>query len=117
MKENIIIDKTKIFSLTVIDLYKKLQEQREYILSSQLLRSATSIGANIREATAGQSKKDFYSKVCIAFKESYETAYWLELLAESRITDIDVSALQLQCEEISKILAKIKLSTEMSLNS
>lgn len=112
MKENIIISKTKIFSLNVIALYKKLQEQKEYILSTQLLRSATSIGANIREAIAGQSRKDFYSKVCIAFKEAYETAYWLELMSESNITDIDISDLQAQCEEITKILAKIKLSTE-----
>lgn len=112
MKENIIIDKTKTFSLNVIIAYKKLQEQKEFIISSQLLRSATSIGANIREAIAGQSRKDFYSKVCIAFKEAYEASYWLELLNESRITDIDVSNLQEQCEEITKILAKIKLSTE-----
>lgn len=117
MKENIILDKTKKFSLGIIEIYKQLQTEREYILSAQLLRSATSIGANVREAIAGQSKKDFYSKICIAFKESYETAYWLELLAESWITGINVSTLQLQCEEISKILAKIKLSTETSLNS
>lgn len=117
MKDNVILDKTKGFSLEIIKLYKQLQDEREYIISNQLLRSATSIWANAREAIAGQSKKDFYSKMCIAFKESCETAYWLELLAEWDITDIDVSALQSQCEEISKILAKIKLSTEISINS
>ena len=62
MKENIILDKTKKFSLGIIEIYKQLQTEREYILSAQLLRSATSIGANVREAIAGQSKKDFYSK-------------------------------------------------------
>ncbi len=90
MKENIILSKTKIFSLNVIKIYKELQAEKEYILSSQLLRSATSIGANVREAIAGQSKKDFYSKICIAFKEAYETVYWLELLSESKITNINL---------------------------
>lgn len=117
MKDNIILNKTKIFSLAVIEIYKQLQGQKEYILSSQLLRSATSIGANTREAIAGQSKKDFYSKICIAFKEAYETAYWLDLIEESHIAETDVSNLQQQCEEITKILGKIKISTENSIDS
>lgn len=117
MKENIIIDKTKSFSLAVIEMYKKLQAEKEYIISSQLLRSATSIGANVREAVAGQSKKDFYSKICIAFKESCETAYWIELLQESDITSLDVSNLHDKCVEIIKILARIKISTEATFNT
>lgn len=116
MKENIILSKTMDFSLSCIILYKKLQEQWEFIISKQLLRSATSIGANVREAVAGQSKKDFYSKVCISFKEAYESLYWLELLEKSHLTNIDISEQKKWCDEIIKILAKIKMSTEMSLN-
>lgn len=115
MKENIILDKTMSFSLHCIKVYKQLQSDWEYVISKQLLRSATSIGANIREATAGQSKKDFYAKVCISFKESYETLYWIELLQKWELTNIDLSELKNKCDEIIKILAKIKLSTESNL--
>lgn len=115
MKDNIIIDKTKEFSLSCIRLYKELQKEKEYVLSSQLLRSATSIGANVREADGGQSKKDFYAKMCIAYKEARETAYCLELLEDSEITGLDISVQKDQCEEILRILTKIKLTTESSL--
>lgn len=115
MKENLILVKTKDFSLSCIRLYKKLQEHREYVISKQLLRSATSIGANVREADGGQSKKDFYSKICIAYKEARETEYWIELLEASELTEIDISEQKLLCEEILRILTKIKITTESSL--
>ena len=115
MKENLILDKTKEFALSCISLYIELQRQKEYVLSGQLLRSATSIGANVREADGWQSKKDFYAKICIAYKEARETAYWLELLEDSHITNLDVSRQKNQCEEILRILTKIKLTTESSL--
>ncbi len=114
MKENIIIDKTKEFSLSCIRLYKALQQEKEYVISTQLLRSATSVGANVREADGGQSKKDFYAKMCIAYKEAKETAYWLELLSDSDITNTDISLQKNQCDEILRILTKIKLTTESS---
>ena len=83
-KENIIIDKTFEFSLRIIDLYKYLTiEKKEYILSKQLLKSATSIWANVEEVTASQSRKDFLSKMSIASKEARETIYWLRLLIKS----------------------------------
>ena len=83
-KENIIIDKTFEFSLRIIELYKYLTiEKKEYILSKQLLKSATSIGANVEEATAAQSRKDFLSKMSIASKEARETTYWLRLFIKS----------------------------------
>jgi four helix bundle protein len=104
MTDNILLDKTKTFALDCILLYKKLQEQKEYVISTQLLRSATSIGANLREAIAGQSKKDFYAKICIAFKEAYEADYWLELLHESELVEINTTQLREQCTEIKKLL-------------
>ena len=88
--ENIIIDKTFNFSLNIISLFKKLQENKEFIISKQLLKSATSIGANVEEATAAQSKRDFINKMSIASKEARETKYWLRLLNDSEITTLDV---------------------------
>lgn len=112
MKENLILQKTKAFSLSCIDLYQKLQSKKEYILSVQMLRSSTSIGANVHEADGWQSRKDFYAKICIAYKEARETLYWLELLEESKIADVDVSEQKNLCLEILRILTKIKISTE-----
>ena len=84
LKQSILKDKSKAFALRVIRLYKYLcEERREYILSKQLLRSGTSIGANVAEAFYGQSEADFVSKLSIAQKETGETMYWLELLHES----------------------------------
>ncbi len=88
MRENAIKDKSKAFALRIIKLYRYLSEEKhEFILSKQVLRSGTSVGANIREAQRGQSKPDFYSKMSIALKEADETAYWLELLYESGFID------------------------------
>ena len=77
MKNSIFKEKSFNFSLEIIDLYKKLQEQKEFILSKQLLRSATSIGANINEALAGESRADFVHKMTISNKEARESLYWL----------------------------------------
>ena len=81
MKDNISIEKSFEFAVRVVNLCKYLtQEKKEYILSKQLLRSGTSIGANITEAQRGQSKADFAAKMNIALKEAYETEYWIRLL-------------------------------------
>jgi four helix bundle protein len=80
MKENIIAVKTFDFSLSIISLYINLKKENEFIISKQLLRSGTSIGANVEEAIAAQSKKDFIHKMAIASKEARETKYWLRLL-------------------------------------
>jgi len=77
MKQNIINMKAFSFALDAIQLYRILLEKREFVISRQLLRSATSIGANVEEATAAQSRKDFISKMAIASKEARETRYWL----------------------------------------
>ena len=83
-KSNILKDKTYQFALMIIQLYKTLHEKNEYILSKQLLRSGTSIGANTEEATAAQSRKDFISKMSIASKEARETHYWLRLIRDNK---------------------------------
>ncbi len=109
MKENAITKKSKEFALRIIRLYKYLcSEKNEYVLSKQVLRSGTSIGANVREAQRGQSKPDFYSKLNIALKEADETAYWLELLKESEyIDDSSFDSIYADCEEIIKLLTSI----------
>ena len=88
MKDSIIRDKSKEFALRIIKMYKFLTVSapiKEFVLSKQVLRSGTSIGANIKEALRGQSRPDFRAKMNIALKEASETEYWLELLYESEI--------------------------------
>ena len=111
--ENLIVELSFDFSLQIIDLYKKLIERKEYVLSKQLLRSGTSIGANVEEAIAGQSRKDFISKMSVASKEARETRYWLKLLDKSRLVDMDYSVYLNLVEQIVNILTKIvKTSSE-----
>jgi four helix bundle protein len=107
--DNIIILKSKDFALRIIRLYVFLTEsKREYVLSKQILRCGTSIGANVKEAMRGQSKPDFYSKLNIALKEASETEYWLELLHESNmIDDAAFESIYFDCQEIIKILVSI----------
>lgn len=109
MKENIIVDKSKAFALRIIKLYKYLcEEKKEYVLSKQILRSGTSIGANVKEAICGQSKADFYAKMYIAYKEANETEYWLELLFESGyIEKAAFDSIYSDCKEVIKLLASI----------
>lgn len=102
-------DKSKEFGLRIIGLYKYLtRTQQEYILSKQVLRSGTSIGANIREGFAGQSKLDFLSKLYISYKEAEETAYWLELLHESDyITDAQFESIYTDNKELIRLLVSL----------
>lgn len=108
LRENPIKEKSFSFALKIIQLHQELQDQREYVLSKQLLRSGTSIGANIEEATAAESRRDFIHKMKIAMKESRETHYWLRLLDQSDISqNSDLSQLISQCDELSKMLTSI----------
>ena len=108
-KDNIIVDKSKGFALRIIKLYLYLRdEQKEYTLSKQMLKSGTSIGANIKEAIRGQSKPDFYAKMNIALKEASETEYWLELLHESGfLKDNFFKSIYEDCQELIKLLVAI----------
>jgi four helix bundle protein len=100
--------------LKIIELYKKLLEQHEYVLSKQLLRSGTSIGANVTEATAAQSKKDFITKMYIASKEARETKYWLTLLSKSKLVNINFNDYLLEIDELIKILTSIVKTSQES---
>lgn len=111
-KPNVIVDKTFNFSKEIIRLYIKLKNEKTYELASQLFRSGTSIGANVQEAQAAQSKKDFIAKLSISAKEARETRYWLSLINETQISKIDVKSHLTEINDIINILTKIiKTST------
>lgn len=107
MKESIVHVKAFDFALSVIDLYKELIRQHEYVLSKQLLRCGTSIGANLEEARSAQTRPDFLSKITISSKEARETRYWLRLLQSSSLADVDVSNHITQIDEIIRLLTAI----------
>ena len=111
--ENIIADKSKTFAIRIVKLYQYLcTEKREFALSKQLLRSGTSIGANVKEAIRGQSKADFISKMSIALKEASETEYWLELLYETDFLDKkQFDSIYADDQELLKILTSIVKSS------
>jgi four helix bundle protein len=117
-QNNLILDKSFAFAVRIVKLYKYLcDEQKEYVLSKQLLRCGTSIGANINEAQAGQSKADFIAKMSIASKEARETNYWIELLIETKylnIEDTHVKSLKEDIEEFIKLLTSIIKSSQQS---
>ena len=114
MAENIIKVKSFNFAKRIVNLYNCLcNEKREFVMSKQLLRSGTSIGANVFESDRAVSKKDFINKIGIAQKEAEETLYWIELLHETDyIADVEYGSIKNDCEELIKILMAIsKTST------
>jgi len=110
--DNIIQDKSFTFAIRIINVYKYLvSEKKEFVLSKQLLRAGTSIGANIEESIGGQSDKDFLSKISISYKEARETIYWLKLLlATDYLNEKEAQSLLRDAEEICKILSSILLT-------
>ena len=105
MKENILKTKSYSFALRVVKLYKYLCTRREYVLSKQVLRSGTAVGALVSEAEFGQSKADFISKLSIALKEANETLYWLNLLKDSEYLDEKMfQSIKPDIEELIKLL-------------
>ena len=120
MKDNIILDKSFEFAIRVVKLYKHLcDDKKEYVLSKQLLRSGTSVGANINEAQAGQSKKDFIAKMAIASKEARESKYWIDLLIKTDYLNKDdkhVQTLVNEIDEIVRMLTSIVKTGQESQN-
>lgn len=114
MGKNVVLDKSKAFAVRIIRLYQHLCESRkEFVLSKQLLRCGTSIGANVREAQHAQSKKDFLSKMSIALKEAYECEYWLELLMETDyLTSQEFASIKNDCGELNRLLITITKSAK-----
>ena len=109
MSDSPVKDKSYKFAIRIVNVYKHLTEtKREYVMSKQMLRSGTSVGANIREANQAESKADFIHKMSIALKEASETEYWLELLLDTRFLEQkEFDSLQKDCEEVLKLLTSI----------
>ena len=115
-KENVVMNKSYAFALRIIRLYKHLvAEQKEYVLSKQILRSGISIGALVKEAEHAQSKPDFINKMNIALKEANETEYWLMLLKDSEyIDETSFNSIYPESVELIKLLASIVKSTKLN---
>lgn len=116
MKENVILDKSFNFAVRIVRLHRYLSSaKKEYVLSKQLLRSGTSIGANVNESQAAQSRNDFISKLSIASKEARESKYWIDLLVKTEYLDLNdtyTKTLLNEIEEIVKLLTSIIKSTQ-----
>ena len=111
-QNNIIQEKSFVFAVRIVNLYKYLcEEKKEFVLSKQVLRSGTSIGANIEESIGAQSDKDFLTKLSISYKECRETIYWLKLLtATDYLSQEQADNLLNDAEEICKIIGKIQIT-------
>lgn len=120
-QDNVVLSKSFDFSIRIIKLYQHLsKEHREYVLSKQLLRSGTSIGANVNEAQAGQTKADFATKMSIASKEAREVRYWLELLCATGYLDKSqpyVASLMAQSADLVNLLTSIVKRTQINLKA
>lgn len=114
MKENVIQQKSFAFAIRIVNAYKFLiTEKKEFVLSKQLLKSGTSIGANVEEASGGQSRKDFIAKISIGYKEACETKYWLRLLTATKYLEEKLTqSLVNDAEELCKILSSILLTSK-----
>ena len=118
MKDNVVRDKSYAFAVRIVNLYKYLcEEKKEYVLSKQILRCGTSIGANIEEAIGGQSEKDFFAKLTIAYKEARETHYWLRLLTDTRfLSETESTSMITDVEELLKIIGSIQKTMKKKFN-
>jgi four helix bundle protein len=113
---NPVQEKSYAFAIRIVKLYRHLSvHQKEFVLSRQLLRSGTSIGANIEEAIGGQSRADFASKMSIAYKESRETRYWLRLLKDTAyLTPKEYDSIAAEADELCRLLSSILITTRQS---
>lgn len=118
MKESVLREKSYQFALRIVKLYQFIvAEKKEFVLSKQILRSGTSIGANIEEASQAQSKSDFVHKLAIAQKEAFETNYWLRLLRDSNyLTEKQADSMINDCEELQKLITSSIKTAKSNLN-
>jgi four helix bundle protein len=116
MRDNIIQIKSFEFGVKIISLYVSLKKDQDFIISKQVLRAGTSIGANVNEAIEAQSRKDFIHKMSLALKESRETLYWISLLKATKKSHGNLDEMITQLEEIIRILTKIILTSKSNLN-
>ena len=118
-RRNVVLEKSFVFAVGIVKTGRRLQlDRREWVLSKQLIRSGTSIGANIEEAIAAQSKKDFLSKMSIALKEARETHYWLRIIRDSGVANgVETETHIPACQELVRLLSSITLTTRENLGT
>lgn len=118
-KDNLIQSKSYAFAVKIVKLYQSLvQERKEYVLSKQILRCGTSVGANVEEAIGGQSHKDFFAKMQIAYKEARETHYWIRLLADTDYISCDIKEdLQSDINTILRIIGSIQNTMKLKMKN
>ena len=117
-EQNTILLKSKTFAIRIVHLYNHLQKKHETVLSNQLLRAGTSIGANVAEAICGISKKDFLAKMYIAYKECSESLYWIDLLHDTKyISEQEFASIRQECQELYKILSSITKTSKESIEN
>ena len=115
MKNNVVMEKAVAFAIRIVNLYKVLCSRKEYVLSKQLLRSGTSVGALLKEGEHAQSRADFLSKMNIALKEANESLYWIDLLYRTDyIMEQEFQSIIKDCEELLKLLASIVKTTRQT---
>ena len=114
IENNAVKEKSTRFAIRIVDMYKYLSEKKqEYVMSKQLMRSGTSIGANVREGIYAQSRSDFISKMYISLKEAAETEYWLELLNKTGyLTEKEHNSINEDCRELIRLLTAITKSAK-----
>ncbi len=112
--DNLVQTKSYAFAVRIVRLYQHLSvKKKEYVLSKQVLRSGTSVGANVEEAIGGQSRADFVAKLSIAYKEARETSYWLRLLKDTEyLTEPEFESIHADAEELCRIIGAIQKSTK-----
>jgi len=117
MKKNILLEKTFAFSLRIIKLYRFMNAKKDFALANQIIRSGTSIGANVEEAMGASSYQDFKVKIEIAYKEARETSYWLRLFKDSEILEARLAdSLHSDCEELLKLIGTILNTVKRNLS-
>ena len=117
-KDNVVNEKAMLFAIRIVNLYKFLCDKNEFVMSKQILRCGTSIGANIAESTRAESNGDFIHKLSISRKEGQETMFWLELLHKTDfISASQYTSMHNDCEELLKLLTSIILSMKKIRNS
>lgn len=114
-KENLIMDKSFAFAVRIVRLYKLLCARREFVLSKQLLRCGTSVGALLKESEHAQSKSDFINKLSIALKEANEAEYWILLYETEYISDVEYRSIVKDCQEIVRLLIAIIKTCKLNI--
>ncbi len=117
-KDNVVLDKSFLFAIRIVNLFKLLKDERgEYVMSKQLLRSGTAVGAILSEGKHAQSYADFINKVNVALKEANESAYWLRLLKETNyISEVECKSILVDCEELIKLMVAILKTSKERAN-